>query len=226
MERLLQAKDEEYIKDLFAKNMVDEVTLTLFLQSKDGDKVNKFNEQYLPYTEEILKELSALSDKIHFQVFKDDVDKEKEYGIKEVSALFVEGKNTNKNIIFYGIPSGHEFSSLLEDIIDVSKGTSSLPEAILNKIKKISTPIEILVFVTPTCPYCPRAVRTAHKFAMENSLIKGVMIEANEFPAWSEKFSVSAVPKVVINEKIEFEGALPEEKFIESIYEAIGIHLS
>jgi glutaredoxin-like protein len=95
-----------------------------------------------------------------------------------------------------------------------------------DKIRKISSTVEILVFVTPTCPYCPKAVRTAHQFALENKNIKGVMIEANEYPEWSEKYSVYAVPKIVINEKIQFEGALPEEEFLNSVYEAIGINLA
>ncbi|PIV54810.1 MAG: glutaredoxin, partial [Caldiserica bacterium CG02_land_8_20_14_3_00_36_38] len=73
---------------------------------------------------------------------------------------------------------------------------------------------------------CPKAVRTAHQFAMENKLINGVMVEANEFPKWSEKYSVYAVPKIVINEKVQFEGAVPEDIFLNSIYEALGIKLT
>ncbi|MEF3245321.1 MAG: thioredoxin family protein [Caldisericaceae bacterium] len=225
MERLLKEKDVQYIKDLFEKKLEGEVTLTLFTETK-GSNVTKFNEQYLPYTEEIVREVAELSPKIKMNIYTDDFEKEKEYNIKTVSALFIEGSKTNKNIVYYGIPSGHEFSSLLEDIIDVSKGKTELPENIKGKVEKISSSIEILVFVTPTCPYCPRAVRTAHQFALENSNIKGIMVEANEFPEWSEKYNVYAVPKVVINEgKGEFEGALPEDAFLEAIYDAIGIKL-
>lgn len=225
MEKLLQEKDETYVKDLFEKNLDKEVKLTLFIQTAGGNKVNKYNEQYLPYTEEIIKEIANLSDKVKLNVYLDNPEKEKEYGIVQVPALFIEGEKADKNIVYYGIPSGHEFSSLLEDIIDISRGTTDLPEAIKTKIKSITTPVEILVFVTPTCPYCPKAVRIAHKFAMENSLIKGIMVEANEFPEWSQEFSVYAVPKVVINKRVQFEGALPEEQFVESVYEAIGINL-
>ncbi|MFU2157812.1 MULTISPECIES: protein disulfide oxidoreductase [Caldisericum] len=225
MERLLKEKDVEYIKDLFEKNLKDEVTLTLFLET-NGPKVTKFNEQYLPYTEEIAKEVAELSPKIKLNIYKDNEEKEKEYGVKAISALFIEGPKTNKNIVYYGIPSGHEFSSLLEDIIDVSKGETELPVDIKEKVRKISSSVEILVFVTPTCPYCPRAVRTAHQFALENPNIIGAMVEANEFPDWSNEFNVYAVPKIVINGgKAEFEGALPEDAFLQSVYEALGIKL-
>ncbi len=219
MERLLKEKDVKYIKDLFEKNLKDSVELVLFLQGENGDKVTKFNSQYFPYTEEILKELVEISDKLKLTVYKDDKEKEAEYKVKEISALFVEGKNTNKNVVYYGIPSGHEFSSLLEDIMDASKGETELSVSTKLAIKKINKPTEILVFVTPSCPYCPRAVRTAHQMAMENGLINGVMIEANEFPEWSQKYSVYAVPKIVINDKVQFEGALPEDQFLAQVLE-------
>ena len=69
MEKLLQAKDEEYVKDLFQKNLVNEVKLTLIVQSQGGDKVNKFNEPYLPYAEEIIQEIASLSDKIMVNIY-------------------------------------------------------------------------------------------------------------------------------------------------------------
>jgi hypothetical protein len=74
MERLLKEKDVEYIKDLFEKNLKDEVTLTLFLET-NGPNVTKFNEQYLPYTEEIVKEVAELSPKIKMNIYRDDPEK-------------------------------------------------------------------------------------------------------------------------------------------------------
>jgi glutaredoxin-like protein len=216
MEKLLKEKDEEYVRNLFEQNLKDSVELILFLEGEDGKGKNKFNEQYLPYTEEIVKEISSLSGKIKFTVYKGNPEKEKEYGVNNISSLFIEGKNTDKNLVYYGMPSGHEFSSLLEDIIDVSKGETNLAPSIKDSVRKISSKVEILVFVTPTCPYCPKAVRTAHMFAMENKLIR---------PEWSQKFGVYGVPKVIINEKVQFEGAVPENAFLNSVYEALGIKL-
>lgn len=225
MEKLLKAKDEEYVRNLLEQNLVEPVELVLFLESPGASRVTEHNKQYLAYTEEILTEVSNLSDKINLTIYKDDKEKEKEYGVENISAFFIEGKNTNKNIVYYGIPSGHEFSSLLEDIIDVSKGETQLPDKLKEMVRKISSNVNILVFVTPTCPHCPQAVRTAHQFALENKLIRSSMIEAQEFPEWSNKYNVYAVPKVVINDKMQFEGAVPEDTFLNSVYEALGIKL-
>jgi len=221
VEKLLKEQDVQYIKELFDRDLVDPVELVLFLESEGSDKVTAANSQYFQYTEEIIKEVSEISDKIKLTVYKDDKEKEKEYGVKEISALFIQGKNVDKNVVFYGIPSGHEFSSLLEDIVSVSQGTTRLSPASKETAQNIKVPVEILVFITPTCPHCPKAVKTAHQLAMENKLIKAAMIEANEFPELSKKYNVYAVPKVVINEKVQFEGALPEDIFLNKVLSAV-----
>jgi len=221
MEKLLKENDVKYIRQLFDRNLVDPVELVLFLESEGSDKVSKYNVQYFPYTEEIVKELAEISDKIKLTVYRDNKEKESEYRVKEISALFIQGKNTNKNVSYYGIPSGHEFTSLLEDIVDASQGVTHLSTASKETVKSIKAPVEILVFVTPSCPYCPKAVRIAHQLAMENNLINAAMVEANEFPVWSQKYNVYAVPKIVINNDVQFEGALPEDVFLNYVLEAV-----
>ena len=81
--------------------------------------------------------------------------------------------------------------------------------------------MHIQVFVTPTWPYCPGAVSLAHKLALECDAIRGDMVEAIEFPQLAQKYGVMGVPKTVINDEIEFEGALPEEMFVAQLMGAL-----
>jgi predicted DsbA family dithiol-disulfide isomerase len=62
----------------------------------------------------------------------------------------------------------------------------------------------------------------AHKFAFENPLIKADVIDANEFPQLAMKYGVMGVPKIVVNEKIEFVGAVPENMFLEHVLLGTG----
>ena len=64
------------------------------------------------------------------------------------------------------------------------------------------------------------AVQLAHEMAMESTLITSDMVEATEFPYLNHKYNVAAVPKVMINETTEFEGALPEQEFFKYVLEA------
>ena len=121
---------------------------------------------------------------------------------------------------FFGIPGGYEFNSLVSSIIDVSRGAADLSPESKGKIGKINKPLHIQVFVTLTCPYCPGAVQMAHKLALESKYITSDMVESAEFPHLTNKYGVMGVPKVIINEKSGFEGALPESSFIDEVMKA------
>jgi glutaredoxin len=87
-------------------------------------------------------------------------------------------------------------------------------------LAKIDKPLHLQVFVTPTCPYCPKAVRMAHKAAIENENITADMVEAAEFPHLSMRYNVRGVPRTVIGEDFPIEGAVPEMAFVEKVMEA------
>lgn len=65
-------------------------------------------------------------------------------------------------------------------------------------------------------------MRLAHHFALENSLIEADCVEATEFPDLAGHYRVFAVPKIVINDKTSFEGALPEQLFLDEILKAVA----
>ncbi|HEX7593966.1 MAG TPA: thioredoxin family protein [Anaerolineae bacterium] len=163
---------------------------------------------------QLLEEIAALSDKITIETH-DLANKEKaaQFQIDKAPAIAVmNGKDYG--IRYFGIPSGYEFGSLIDDILDMSKGESGLSPETKAALATLTQPIHFQVFVTPTCPYCPRAVRTAHKMAMESEWVRADMIEATEFPELSERYEVMAVPRIVINDTSYFEGALPEAQFL------------
>jgi len=100
---------------------------------------------------ELLDEVAGLSEKITVEVHDllKDAEWAKEYGVEKIPAVILTGKNRGK-VRFLGIPSGYEFSSLIEGIKDVSKGTTDLSEATKKELAKITAETHIQVFVTPT----------------------------------------------------------------------------
>ena len=122
---------------------------------------------------------------------------------------------------FYGLPGGYEFTALLEDIVDAMQGKPRLSSDTIAALRNLTVPAQIKVFVTPTCPYCPKAVRMAHQFSQSNpKMIDAEMVESMEFPALADQYSVMAVPKIVVNERVQFEGTLPEPDFLQQVIEA------
>jgi len=66
-------------------------------------------------------------------------------------------------------------------------------------------------------------VRLAHHMAIASPKVRAECIEANEFPELSQRYQVMAVPKIVINDKVGFEGAIPEREFLGAVLQAVGV---
>ncbi len=60
----------------------------------------------------------------------------------------------------------------------------------------------------------------AHKLAIHSAQITADVVEVSEFPDMIERYRVSGVPKIVINETIEFVGAQPAEVFLQAVRQA------
>ncbi len=149
---LISEEDRSFLTDHFSKEIKDPVTITYFTQSQSPLVVPTHQEcMYCKETRELLEEVSGLSDKIELRVldFVANSREVSQYGVDKIPATVIEGKAKGK-VRFYGIPSGYEFGSLIEAIVDVSKGATDLSENTKAELAKITQPVHIQVFVTPT----------------------------------------------------------------------------
>lgn len=215
---LLNANIQRQVVQEFA-DLVHPVKLVVFTQ--------EFECQYCRETRSLIEEVAALSDLLSVEVhtFHADSPIAQAYGIDKIPAVAIVADGDDAKdygIRFYGIPSGYEFSSLIEDIVMVSQRESGLSQETKAELAALTAPLHFQVFVTPTCPYCPRAVRLAHMMALESDLIKADAVEAIEFPHLSQKYQVMGVPRTVINENTFLEGAAPEAMLMESVREALA----
>lgn len=210
---LLSKEDMEYLKNEFDK-MNKDVNI-LFVTTDDEKKCEQCDNM-----RQIIDELTPLSDSISIREIDINSEEAKKYNA-EMAPSLVLLSNGSGNIKYYGVPSGYEFSSLIDDIVDLGTGDIEMDDDVRSDLEAIEDDVHIRVFVTPTCPYCPAAVRIAHKFAMINPNIKADMIESYEFTEMADKYNVQGVPRVVINETVSFEGALPEGDYLKKIKEAL-----
>jgi len=141
-------------------------------------------------------------------------------GVDKIPAIAVVGAE-NYGVRFYGIPSGYEFTSLLHATRMVAAGKPELSEEGMQALAEVTEPVHMQVFVTPTCPYCPRSVVLAHQMAVASPMVRADMVEATEFPHLAIKYRVMGVPRTVINEVVHIEGAAPEPMVLENLQEAL-----
>ena len=139
---LIEEKDKKAIQDKL-KDVAGPVKIINFTQELQC--------QYCRETRQLMEELAALSGKLSVEVFDFEIDKEKakKYNIDKIPATVIEGPK-DYGIRFYGIPAGYEFATLLEDIVAVSKSKTGLADKTREKLKTVTQPVHIQVFVTPT----------------------------------------------------------------------------
>jgi alkyl hydroperoxide reductase subunit AhpF len=103
-----------------------------------------------------LEEISSLSDKLHLSAYNLDENSQlaQQYDVNLVPGLAIVGRQEDElfdyGIRFTGIPSGHEFSSLIQAILLVSKRDSGLKSETRKELKALTSPVNLKVFVTPT----------------------------------------------------------------------------
>jgi glutaredoxin-like protein len=214
---MISDKDKKAVGDRLSK-LTGPVKLVIFTQDMEC--------QFCKETRELAEEVAALSDKISVEVkdfLKADAEAKK-LGVDKIPAIAVLGDgDKDYGIRFYGIPAGYEFMSLLESIEIVSKGESGLSANGKEKIKGLGKPVHLQVFVTPTCPYCPRAVVQAFRLAVESPNVTASMVEATEFPHLANKYQVSGVPHTVIGDSPQpMIGAYPEAAALDLILNAVA----
>ncbi len=148
---IIPQDDQDYIRNLFEEKLESNVTLRFYTQRQTGLLVPGQECTTCKDTHELLDELVALSDKLTLDVrdFYAEHDQATAEGISEIPAIVLEGENKGK-VRFIGVPAGYEFATLIEDLVDVSRGTTGLQLHSRETLGALTEPVHIQVFVTPT----------------------------------------------------------------------------
>ena len=211
---------------LLNDEIVKNVTEMLADLTSDVQLVIFTSENGCEYCKEIVqlaKEIAATSSKLTTEVYDFDTasDKAAAYNITMAPAMVIVGKR-DYGLRYYGIPSGHEFSTLLYGIQRASQGEPDLDPQTLSYLSELTEPVNIQVFVTPTCPYCPRAAILAYDMAVASDKVVADVVESMEFQELANRFNVMGVPLNVINETSRVEGAAPPNMIVDAIKAALA----
>jgi glutaredoxin-like protein len=207
---LIPDDKKEQLRSEFKEKLDSAVKIVMFTQELEC--------RFCSDTRQLIQEVAALNEKITVEIydFVADAQKAKQYDVSKIPALAIIGKK-DYGVRIYGIPYGYELQTLTEAVISVSKGKTDLSNKTKEILAEVKAPVHIQVFVTLTCPHCAAAAAVAHKLAVESDMIRADVIDTNEFPTLAQKYAVIGVPKIVINEKVEFTGAFSEDLFAEHV---------
>lgn len=147
MEKVLNEQIIKQIEEVFAD--LNHPVEILYFGSEE-------NCEYCRETQQLLSEISELDKKLSLSIYdlKKDAGIATQYKVDKVPAIVIASKNGEQvvdlGIQFSGIPSGYEFSTLINDIVIASKLDSGLGAATREFLKKLTQPLLLQVFVTPT----------------------------------------------------------------------------
>lgn len=209
--RLMDQDTQNQVRSLLSA-IKTPVTLHMFTQELECG--------YCQETHQIAEEVAELSDLVTLKTsdFVQDAELARAMGVDKVPALAVLGEgDKDYGIRFFGIPSGYEFTSLIEALLLVGTGEVDLTASTVDYLNNLEEPVHLQVFVTPTCPYCPRAVNLAHQMAYVSDKVTADMVEVSEYPHLGQRYEVMGVPRTVINENAYLEGAAPEQMLLEKV---------
>ena len=148
-ERLLDDNIRGQVKDIFSA-CVEPVEI-IYFGSENPERC-----QYCSDTRQLLEEVAELSDLIAIQVH--DIDQDAAlaagYHVDSAPSFLIAGRNgaeiVDYGVRYKGIPAGHEFSSLVHDLVLVSKRESGLSQEVKDFLAGLQQPVHLQVFVTPT----------------------------------------------------------------------------
>ena len=140
---ILNTRDQEAVRKEFER-IQGPVKLVVFSQELVAGDLCRQNEQ-------LVREVAELDDRISVEVLNPAIDRERAeaYGVDQVPATVVEGAR-DYGLRFLGIPSGYEFSNLVDAIIVASSGEPALSEATKASLAELAGDVHIKVFSTPT----------------------------------------------------------------------------
>ncbi|MCU4719563.1 protein disulfide oxidoreductase [Halapricum hydrolyticum] len=208
---VLSADDRSQVNELLSSL---EETVTVHVFTEDGC-------QYCEETLDLYEDVEGESDNVVVETHGMDDPLAEELGATKYDGapVTVITRDGVTGVRYFGIPSGQEFSAFLQGLIAVAQGPgeTDLPDEVREQVQNIDQPVDIKVFVTPTCPHCPRAVQVAHQMAIENDQIEADGIESQEFMELSQEYGVRGVPQINVNDSGQFTGGLPPQQFVDEV---------
>ncbi|HOT89946.1 MAG TPA: thioredoxin family protein [Anaerolineae bacterium] len=213
---LLNDEIVKNVTDMLA-DLANDVRLVVFTTEKGCE--------YCKEIVQLAQEVAATSPKLTAEIYNFDAvpTKAAEFNITMAPAIAIVGAR-DYGVRYYGIPSGYEFSTLLYAIQRVGKGPVDLdldPQT-MGFLEGLNQPVNLQVFVTPTCPYCPRAAMLAYEMAVASDKVVADVVESMEFQELANRFDVMGVPLSVVNGKERVEGAAPPYMIVNAIQAALA----
>jgi NADH-dependent peroxiredoxin subunit F len=126
-------------------------------------------------------------------------------------------------ITFAGVPTGHEFTSLILALLQVSGRRPKIDDAVIEQIKALRGEYRFETFISLTCHNCPDVVQALNTMAVLNPGISHVMIDGATFQEEATNRNIMAVPSVFLNGEPFGSGRMTIEEILAKLGSAADV---
>lgn len=156
-----------------------------------------------------LQQLTSVSDKL--------VLVETDAGLRSPITFELSTDGAANGISFSGIPSGHEFNSLILAILQSAGTAIKLDDSLKNIVTNIQQPLHFEVFVSLSCHNCPDVVQALNQFALLNPNISSEMIDGGLFQDLVTSRNIQGVPSVYLNGELFANGKVDTSVLVDKL---------
>ncbi|MEW6669935.1 MAG: FAD-dependent oxidoreductase [Thermodesulfobacteriota bacterium] len=208
-------QEEEALRDFqqeLAKllgQLSQDIPVYLFARKGEGEVFSQAAQQ-------VVQAFQKLTPRVQFHKYDLQHKLARQYNVDRSPTLLLSPERYR--VRWLGAPVGEEARTFFEAILLMGLGKSELSGESLKILKKIDSPREIKLFVSPTCPYCPQQAVNALKAAIERpDLISLEIVDIQANPDLARQYDAEGVPQTFANEVLVAQGAQPEELFLASL---------
>lgn len=157
--------------------------------------------------QEFLEEIVAMSD--HISLESSDLDR--------IPSFSIAKKGEQARVTFAGIPLGHEFTSFILALLQVSGRPPKVDQEVIDRIKSIDKPMHFETYASLSCHNCPDVVQAFNIMAVLNPNITHTMIEGGMFQDEVKEKGIMSVPAVFFENELFHSGRATIDQLLEKI---------
>lgn len=158
-----------------------------------------------------LTDIASVSDHLSFE------ERDNVAGLRSPISFLLEAEGEDTGIRFSGIPSGHEFNSLVLALLQAAGTAIKLDDSLKSMLANVEEDLHFEVFVSLSCHNCPDVVQALNQFALINPKISTEMIDGGLFQDIVDERDIQGVPSVYLNGELFANGKVTAAELIEKL---------
>ncbi|GMA64379.1 hypothetical protein GCM10025859_48190 [Alicyclobacillus fastidiosus] len=188
--------------------------LSQYLQLMEGDVLLKVSAG----SDDVSNDMLALVDELASMSSKISVERTT---LQRTPSFSLHRVGEDVGITFAGVPLGHEFTSLVLALLQVSGRAPKVEESVIDQIKQIDGEYRFESYVSLSCHNCPDVVQALNLMSLLNPGITHTMIDGAAFKAEAESKNIMAVPSVYLNGEFFGSGRMTLEEILAKMGNAL-----